>query len=152
MDNNELNIPGLKPKPNLFEMPEGYSNELEEKLMAQTLNQHQLTLKKERKIKLYAWGTSLAASVFFAIWMIYSVYFKNNISNVSDHLWTEEDEWVDAFSAGGEYELIDEDFVQLTTLLLEEKEKESAVQAIESWLLQEEVEEEVVVEVLITEV
>lgn len=152
MDKNELNIPGLKRKANLFEMPEEYPMQLEEKVLAKTLNINQASNAAGGKIKRYVWVTSLAASALFAIALIYSVYFKKNNSYVSDNLWSEEDEWVDAFSTGGEFELMDEDFVHVTSLLLEEQENESSVKAIESWILQEGIDEEEVVEVLTTEV
>lgn len=152
MDQNELNIPGLKRKANLFEMPEEYPMQLEEKVMAKALNPNQASNSAGRKIKRYVWVTSLAASALFAIGLIYSVYFKKNKSYVSDNLWPEEDEWVDAFSFGGEYEIMDEDFVHVTSLLLEEQEKESSIKAIESWILQEGIDEDEVVEVLTTEV
>lgn len=152
MEQNELNIAGLKHKANLFEMPEEYPKQLEEKVMAKVLNQNHSSNIAGRKIKMYVWVTSLAASVLFAIGLIYSVYFRKNNSYLSDNLWSEEDEWVDAFSTGGEYELVDEDFVHVTLLLLDEKEKESSVQAIESWILQEDIEEDEVIEVLTTEV
>lgn len=152
MDQNKLNISGLKHKANLFEMPDEYPKQLEEKVMAKTLNLKQTSNIAGRKIIRYVWVTSLAASALLAIGLIYSVYFKENNSYVSDNLWPGEDEWVDAFSTGGEYELMDEDFVYITSLLLEEQEKESSVKAIESWILHEGIDEEEVVEVLISEV
>ena len=151
MYKSELNIPGLKRKANLFEMPQEYPKQLEEKLMAKAANINQTSNTAGRKIKMYVWISSLAASVFFAIGLIYSVYFKKNNSYVFDNLWSEE-EWVDAFSSGGEFELMDEDFMHATLHLLEEKEKEGSIHAIESWILQEGVEEDEVIEVLTTQV
>jgi hypothetical protein len=152
MKENELNIPGLKHQPVLFEIPEGYEEQLTDKLLAMTLSKQPSSESKGKKILIYVAVSSLAASVLLAVWLIGSSYFTSGSPMLTENSWTAEDEWAEAFSSGGEYEIQDEDFVQLTFMLIEEQESAIRLNSIESWFLEEGVDEEDVVEVLSLEV
>ncbi len=152
MNDNNLKIPGLKPQPDLFEMPEGYEKQLTDKLVSITISQRHLSESKGKKIRIYLAVSSLAASILLAVWLIRSSYFTSGSSVFTENTWTADDEWVEAFSSGGEFEIQDEDFVQLTFMLIEEQESATRLNSIESWFLEEGVDEEEVAEVLSSEV
>lgn len=152
MNDNELKIPGLKHQPDLFEIPEGYEEQLTDKLVAMTLSQQRSSKSKGKKISIYLAVSSLAASVLLAVWLIRSSYFTSGSPVLTENAWTAEDERAEAFSSGGEFEIQDEDFVELTSMLIEEQENVLRLNSIESWILEEGVDEEDLVEVLSTEV
>lgn len=150
MKDDELKIPGLEPQQVLFEIPEGYEEQLTDKLVA--IIQQRLTESKGKKIWIYLAVSSLAASLLLAFWLIRSSYFTSGSPVFTENAWTAEDEWAESFSSGGEYEIQDEDFVELTFMLIEEQENVTKLNSIESWILEEGIDEEEVVEVLLTEV
>lgn len=123
MKDKELNIPGLKPQRVLFDIPEGYEEQLIDKLEAITLSKRRSLNNKGKIMSIYLAVSSSAASILLAVWLFYSSSSTSEKTSLTDNLWTEEDEWVQAFSLGGEYEIIDEDFVDLASMLIEEEEK-----------------------------
>jgi len=152
MNENELKIPGLKPQPDLFEIPKGYEEQLTDILVAMTLSQQRSSKSKGNKIPIYLAVSSLAASVLLAVWLIRSSNFTSGSPVFTENAWTAEDEWAETFSSGGEYEIQDEDFVELALMLIEEQENVTRLHSIESWFLQEGIDEEEIAEVLSTEV
>lgn len=150
MKDDELKIPGLEPHQVLFEIPEGYEEQLTDKLVA--ITQQQSMESKGKKIRIYLAVSSLAASLLLAFWLIRSLYFTSGSPVFTENAWTAEDEWAESFSSGGEYEIQDEDFVELTLMLIEEQENVTKLNSIESWILEGGIDEEEVVEVLLTEV